>query len=649
MRKALFILIVLVVAGQVAAQSSEKKSKPLVLFTVKNTPVYTDEFIYLYKKNHLNKEDFTDKKVNEYIDLFVNFKLKVMEAKSRGLDTTVAFIKEFKSYKDELKKPYLAEKDELDRLTKEVYQRLLEEVKASHILVFVKPDAASADTLAALSKIQSIRTKIVAGGKFETVAKELSEDPSAKSNGGSLGYFTAMQMVYPFEQAAYNLKVGEVSQPVRTRFGYHLITLVDRRPARGEVEVSHIILRTGSPDDKKVKNKILEIYDQLRGGRSWDELCKEYSEDQSTKDAGGKLRPFGVGALSNIPEFESIAFSLKPGEISDPFQTAYGWHIVRSERKIPVPSYEDLKDGLQKRVARDERLQQVGKKLMEEKKKQFGYSENTSVKNDLLNSADSSLLNGRWKYKGAASLKAQTLFTLNSKNYQAGQVIAFVEKSEETSPPISPSAYMNQLYNRFVEERLSEAEDEKLMAEKPDFRNLLTEYKEGILLFTIMEKEIWTRDAGDTVALRKIYEQNKMKYTAGERVHARIFTTSDKVFLEQVKKKIANGDSLKKEDLKKFKTAQPFRNYAKGENKAVDKAGWAIGLHYTEIDGIHYMIEMTNLVPPGIKSFQEAHAQVVSDSQELLEKNWLAELKLKYPVRINNKGKKFVVLELTKK
>ncbi len=295
----------LAVIGQVAAQSPEKKSKPLVLFSIKGTPVYTDEFIYLYKKNHLNQEDFTEKKVNEYLDLFINFKLKVAEARSRGLDTTATFNKEFKSYRDELRKPYLAEKDELDRLTKEVYQRLSEEVKASHILIMLKPDAAPADTLAALKKIEEIRSKIMNGENFEKMAKEYSEDPSARSNSGNLGYFTAMQMVYQFEQAAYSLKAGEVSQPVRTRFGYHLIKLTDRKPARGEVEVSHIILRTGSPDDKKVKNKIYEIYDQLRGGRNWEELCKEYSEDPATKDTGGKLRPFGVGTLAGVPEIRN--------------------------------------------------------------------------------------------------------------------------------------------------------------------------------------------------------------------------------------------------------------------------------------------------------------------------------------------------------
>ena len=199
------------------------------------------------------------------------------------MDTTAEFRKEFNSYKDELKKPYVAESNELDRLTKEAYAHLTEEVKASHILINLYPDPTPADTLAAFQKITEIRDKAVGGEDFGKLAKEFSEDPSAKTNDGNLGYFTAMQMIYPFEVVAYKTNVGEISLPVRTRFGYHIIKVYDRQAARGEVEVSHILLRTGSVNDNKVKSTIFDIYDQLKGGRKWEELCGEYSEDNATK------------------------------------------------------------------------------------------------------------------------------------------------------------------------------------------------------------------------------------------------------------------------------------------------------------------------------------------------------------------------------
>jgi peptidyl-prolyl cis-trans isomerase SurA len=303
------------------------------------------------------------------LQLLINFKLKIEEAKSRGMDTTKAFVKEFSGYKEELKKPYQVGGDELDRLTKQAYERLKEEVKASHILVNVAVDASPEDTTKAFQKISAIRQRIINGEDFQKLASELSEDPSAKSNAGDLGYFTTMQMVFPFETAAYNLKPFEVSNPVRSRFGYHLIKLYDRQPARGEVEISHILLRSEN-NDSKIKSKIFEIYDQLKAGKSWDELCLEFSEDANTKNVGGRLRPFGIGALASVPEFEQMAFSMqKEGEISDPFQSNIGWHIIRLEKKIPLPPYKDVEASLKKKVARDERMQISKQALMAKKRK----------------------------------------------------------------------------------------------------------------------------------------------------------------------------------------------------------------------------------------------------------------------------------------
>ena len=648
MRTGLFIAL-LVVSGAAWSQVAKKNSKPITLFTINTLPIYTDEFIYLYQKNHVKPEDFTEKKIDEYLDLLINFKLKVMEARARGLDTTAAFKKEFSSYKNELKKPYLSEKTEVDRLTKEAYRRMTEEVKASHILISLRPDAVPADTLAAYQKTISIRGRILAGANFQEVAKEISDDPSAKTNAGSLGYFTALQMVYPFEQAAYNLNIGELSSPVRSRFGYHLIKVTDRKPARGEVEVSHIILRIGPGDNTKSKNKIHDIYDQIQGGRSWDELCKEYSDDPATKDSGGKLKPFGVGALPGLPEFETAAFSLKtPGEISDPFQTAYGWHIIRLERKMPIPPFKDVEAALIRKVSRDERLQLADRKLLEQKKIQFGFSENSEVKLAIFAFADSSLQQGKWKFKGEGTLRTQTIFTLQSQACQTNEFIHFVEGNQAVRAQ-APDEYMSTLYNRFLEQKLEELEDLKLMTENPEYRNLLTEYREGILLFTIMEKEVWTRAPEDTAGLKKFYRENKNKYEASARVHAKVFTTTDERFLEEIKRKVTSGDSVNSNDLKKFKSVQPARNYERGENKGIDLVPWALGVHSAEVDKTYYLVEIDNLVPPGIKTFEEARAQVVSDYQLMVESRWISALKTKYPVKINSKGRKLIVSELIKK
>ena len=649
MKRNLLVFIVLTFTINVFGQKAGKSAQPLPLFTVNNKPVSTDEFIYLYRKNNQSKpEDFTDLKITEYLNLFINFKLKIAEAKQRGMDTTAAFTKEFNSYKEELKKPYVAESNELDRLVKETYVNLTEEVKVSHILINLKPDATPADTLVAYQKISDIRERAIIGEDFGKLAKEFSEEPSAKTNEGNLGYFTAMQMVYPFETAAYKTKIGEISLPVRTRFGYHIIKMFDRQPTRGEVEVSHILLRTGTSNDVKVKNTVFEVYDQLKGGRKWEELCNEYSEDNATKSNGGKLRPFGVGALASVPEFEKVAFSLQqPGDISDPFQSGIGWHIVRLEKKIPFLSFKEMEPALKRRVSRDERLQISKTSLMAKRKKELGFTEGEGAQQ--INSfADTSLVKARWKFRGMESLKSQTLFTIENNPVPVGDFINFIYKNQANSA-LSPEAFLNQLYEKFVEEKLNGAEEKILLAQHPEFRNLLNEYYEGILLFSIMEKEVWDKASEDSIGQHKFYNQNQFKYTAGDRLEARQFSTTDKLFLEEMKLKIAKGDTLTKADAKKFKAAQNSRLFEKGENKIIDKISWSIGIHEAEADGIYYLVEVNRLVPPGTKHFSEARAQVISDYQDYLEKNWMAELKKQYPVKINSKRKKFVLAELKRK
>ena len=484
------------------AQSKKQKSTSAQnLFTVNKKAVTTDEFIYLYKKNHQNKaEDFTSEKIQEYLDLFINFKLKVEEAKARGLDTTQAFIREFNQYKEELRKPYLPDTKLTDSLVRLTYDRMKEEVKASHILINVKPDASPEDTLKAYNRIIEIRNKIKAGEDFGMAASQFSEDPSARSNNGNLGYFTALQMVYPFETAAYNTKVGEISMPVRSRFGYHIIYVADRRPARGEVEVSHIMIRTGDDkDNEKAKNTIFDLYDQLQGGVKWEELCKQYSEDPGSKDNGGKLRQFGTGAMANIPEFERIAFSLsKPGEISDPFQTQYGWHIIRLERKIPLAPFEELSTSLKSRVNRDERTQLSKQVLGAKLRKEFEYTEMPSVKSKVLALADTSIKRGKWKAPVYPNGQKEILFTLTGKNYTVQEFLNYAQKNQRSNTQ-TPEKYLEELYNHFVDANILALQEEKIMREHPDYNYLLQEYYEGILLFDIMEKEVWNKASADSV------------------------------------------------------------------------------------------------------------------------------------------------------
>lgn len=623
--------------------------KPLVLFKVEKRPVTVDEFIYLYKKNHQDPEkDFTEQKIAEYLDLFINFKLKVEEARSRKLDTTKVFLTEYNGYREELRKPYLPDANMVDSLVKLTFSRQQEEINASHILIALKPDALPDDTAKAYDEIMELRKRIIAGEDFSRMAAQYSNDPSAKSNGGNLGYFTALQMVYPFETAAYTTAVGDVSHPVRTKYGYHILKVSDRRPARQEIEVSHIMLRTGrEKDNNKIKNSIFNIHDQLRAGVSWTELCSQYSEDVNTKDDGGKLPPFGTGGMSAVPEFERIAFALtEPGEISDPFQTQYGWHILRLERKIPRPAFEDVKTSLRSKVTRDERTELSKKDLQKKLRKDHQFTEDIDAKNLLMSKADSTLLQSKWNPVVSMDDGRKTIFTLGGSPYIVSDVIAFAKKSQRATT-LPPHAYLEQLYNDFVDKRINERVEQKIMEDNPDYKYLLQEYYEGILLFDIMEKEVWSKASQDSAGQRSYFMTHRSDFTSGERAHATLYSANTPGFREQLRKLITDSVDVAIETFVTQNKVRTETGYFEKDEKAVlREVPWAKGVYSAENNGIYYLAWLKDILPAGPMSFEEARPAVISDYQGFLEKKWISALKKKYRVKVNGKGKQYILQQL---
>jgi peptidyl-prolyl cis-trans isomerase SurA len=649
MRSAAIILLCLLFAVPAMSQSKKDK-KALSVFSVNKKTVTADEFIYLYKKNHQNKPDeFTKEKIQEYLDLFINFKLKVEEARSRGLDTTAAFKKEFNSYKEELRKPYLPDNRLSDSLARLTYERLKEEVEASHILVMVKADASPEDTLAAYNKIMALRKRVVEGEDFGALAMQHSDDQSAKTNKGLLGYFTALQMVYPFETAAYSTKAGEVSMPVRTRFGYHIIKVHNRRPAGGEVEVSHIMISNEGKDAMKARNLIFEIYDQLQGGVKWEELCKQYSDDPATKDSGGRLRAFGVGALKQIPTFEETAFSMKKeGDISDPFQTQFGWHIIRLEKKIPVQSFDEMGTTLKARVNRDERTQLSKQALQQKLRKDFSFVEFPDVKKKVLAAGDTSLHSAKWKVPASFDDK-NVLFSLQGKSFTSKEFLAYAQKNQRANSMV-PEKYLETLYNSFVDMKITSLLEEKIVKNNPEFQLLLNEYYEGILLFEIMGKEVWNKASEDSLGQVRFFNENKTKYVAGERAKTIIYSSASKDVISRLRDKIASSDTVKLAD---FVTINKIRQeggaFEREEKSILSKMNWAEGLQTSETNGMYYLAWIRRILPPGQKTFEEARPAVISDYQNHLEKVWLEALKKKYPVKLNAKGKTYVFEKLQTK
>lgn len=642
--RAVFFLLCLAFATPNYGQSpakSDKKNKSVTLFSVNRKPVTTDEFIYLYKKNHQNpSEDYTREKIDEYLQLYINFKLKVEEARHRGLDTTSAFRREFNQYKDELRKPYLPGNGLTDSLVRLTYERLKEEISAGHILISLKPDATPEDTINAYNHIVELRQRATSGEDFRELATTYSEDPSAKMNRGDLGYFTAMQMVYPFENAAYVTPVGKISLPVRTRFGYHILKVYDRRPAREEVEVAHIMIRTGEQtDNDQAKDKIFSVHEQLRAGRDWNELCNEYSEDPGSRENGGKLRPFRAGQMSNVPEFERVALELAvPKQYSDPLQTQYGWHIVRLERKIPLDSFEEMAPSLKNRVSRDERTQISRQALQKKLRADFKLIENEKVKSELFNIPDSLIWKGDFTASGKKTGSSE-LFTLAGKPYPVSAFANYIRQNVSASQRTSGS--LPGLYERFIDDTILELQEEKVLRDHPEYRFLLNEYYEGILLFEIMEKEVWNKASEDSVGQHKYFLQNEGKYTAGSRVRASMYSTADQTLLPALKILIEEGNAARIQEYVSRNKIRAESGYFTKEDKAVlKKVPAEPGIHSGENNGMYYIAWLKEVIPAGTMSFDEARPTVIADYQNHLEAAWIADLKRKYPVKINSAGRK---------
>ncbi len=529
------------IAGGCKTTKAPQASDPYIQ-TIGNTIVPASEFSYVYQKNNANADDaYSEASVREYLDLYTNFKLKVVDAEKAGLDTTLAFSRELNVYKKQLAQPYLTEKSVTESLIKEAYHRLGEEINASHILISVAEDADPKDTLAAYQRIISLRERAVKGEDFATLARQSSQDPSAAANGGNLGYFTALQMVYPFEQAAYTTPKGEVSQPVRTRFGYHILKVHDRRPSQGQVRTAHIMVRANAgiaaEDSLNAKKKADEIYSRLKKGENWNSLVSQFSDDGNSKAKGGELPLFGTGNM--IPSFESAAFALKnPGDYSQPVQTPYGWHIIKLIERIPLESFEEMEASLRAKVSKDSRSDLNRKALLARLKKENGFNENKNAVAAALAKADSTLAIGSWNYDKADKQNKEVLFSLKDSTYTRGDFFAYVKGSQRPRKNVSASYLMQTAYQKFMEESLLNYEEAQLDKKYEDYRMLVKEYRDGILLFQLMDTKVWSKAIDDTTGLREYFNNNRERYTWGKRMEATIYNAADNSVLTEVKAKL---------------------------------------------------------------------------------------------------------------
>ncbi|HNR20893.1 MAG TPA: peptidylprolyl isomerase [Bacteroidia bacterium] len=635
--------IMLLTAAFVACGFAASAQTDPVLLKVAGENITKSEFERVYFKNNSKETGNDEKAVREYLELYINYKLKVKEAESLKMDTIQTFVDELSGYKKQLAQPYLTDKNVTDDLIKEAYERMKSDVNASHILIKCAPDALPKDTLAAYNKAIKIRDKIVKGASFQTMARDSSDDPSAKENGGDLGYFTAMQMVYPFETAAFSTKPGQMSMPVRTRFGYHIIKTNDIRPAVGEIRVAHIMIKSSAtdPDSAKdnAKKKIDEIYLKVKAGEKFEDLVNQYSEDRGSQKGGGALPWFGTGRM--VPEFEKAAFALKnDNDYTEPVKTSYGWHIIKRLEKKGIPTFEDKKGELKNNVMRDSRSEMSKTALVNRVKKEYMFKEVAKNKDEFIKTLDSSLVNGTYNDSLAAKF-TKPLFSIGDKTYTQKDFATFLMNNQQKKTTGNAQQIAYSQYDNFVNESCISYEESQLDKKYPEFKALMQEYRDGILLFDLTDKMVWSKAVKDSAGLQEFYNKNKNNYMWGERIDAVVYTCANADIASKVRKmlKKSKSDNDISGEINKESTLNltiKSGKFSKGDNEFADEVAWNVGTS-TDINKNNQItfVRIKEKLAPSPKSLDEARGLVTADYQSHLEKTWIEELRGKYPVEVN--------------
>ncbi len=631
------------------------QEKDPVILKVAGEEITKSEFLNVYQKNNVNGDVIDRKSLEEYMELYINFRLKVKEAESLGMDTMRSFIDELAGYRKQLAQPYLIDEKTNRSLLEEAYSRKNEDIRASHLLIKVDRNATPADTLEAYKKVMALRKSILKGEDFGKVAMESSDDLSArdrvvekqtiKGNKGDLGYFTVFDMVYPFESGAYNTKVGEVSMPVRSDFGYHLIKVTDRKPALGKVQVAHILMRppanATAADSAEMDRKAMDIYNRLQSGEEFAVLAKQFSDDNSTASKGGVLPWFGANRM--IPEFIKEVSKLKqPNEIAKPFTSSFGWHIVKLLERKEIGSYEDNLNELKQNLARSDRARKSEEALILRIKDEHKFTQNRKAIGDFYKVVTDTIFKGGWNAESASGLD-KNMFTIGRRGYNQQDFAQWLEKNQRQAPVENISVYIDRMYNMFINQKLLDYEDSQLESKYPEFRLLMKEYRDGILLFELTEDKIWSKAGKDTTGLEAFYKANKSNYMWGERVDASTYTlnsTDKKViseFKSLLKKNLTDNELL--ETMNNDSTTMlsvDRRKYEKGENEQVDKVKWAAGeITETVMNGKTTIIAVNEVVEPEPKKLNEARGVVTANYQDYLEQQWIKELRAKYPYKVN--------------
>lgn len=635
----LFILLFSIVLFNVSGQTESKN----VLFTLDGEPVYVSEFLRVYNKNLDLVQEESQKNVDAYLSLFTNYKLKLKEAQALKLHEKQTYINELDSYRKQLAKSFIADPKVTDALVEEAYERVSNDVKASHILVKVSANANSKDTLAAFNTITKLRERTLAEG-FEKVRQEVHNGQTVF--GEDLGYFSGFKMVYAFENVAFNTNVGAISKPFRTQFGYHILNVQDKRKSRGERTVAHIMVveKPGDSLAEKPENRIQDIYKKLKQGEAFEALAKQFSDDGSSAPNGGKLAPFTSGQI-NSPEFEGTAFGLTEiGEESQPFKTAYGWHIVKLLDKKEVAAFDALKPELEQKIKRDDRSKVIDNALYSSLKTKYKVPDTNPALSYFESILNADYYANNWKlpknFTGNKTLLKIGNKTLSYNDFGdylvAGQNAIFDKLDFKT--------LVLKQYNTFINTNVVAYQEDNLESENEEYAHIVAEYRDGLLLFDLMETTIWNTAKTDSLQIQNYFSGNKSKYTTPKRVDAVVASSKSEKTLKKVEKLLKKGTDLariKSLINKNGKIDLIFTIDTMDVNHQALPKGFefkkGISKIYNHSNGF-VIVQVHEVLPETQKTFEEAQGLVVTDYQAYKEENWLKELAEKYKVVVNQEA-----------
>lgn len=676
------ILVGLMTIVSLSAQNQKDYTNDQrILMTIGNHPVTVSEYMGVYSKNNLG-EGILDKKTPEaYLSLYTDFKIKVLEADAQQLDTCSKFSKELEGYRKQLSDPYFQDKDKEEQLMEEAYQFMQEDLRASHILVLCDEYAEPKDTLIAYKKIEKLYNRLIKGEDFNKVAEEFSEDPSARDreaqgqfpfipgNRGDLGYFTVFNMIYPFEKASYAVEEGRFSKIFRTPIGYHIVKVVKRFPAKGTITASHIFFKTEPQFTQQQIDSVLkranEAYQKLQNGDSWSSVVSKMSDDKQSASNDGQLQPFSINRM--VPEFIDGILSIKTnGDYTKPIKTSFGYHIIRLDKIDPIPSFEEAKPLIKKRISNDQRAQILKEFVVSKIKNKYGfelYAENLS---SFLAVCDTVSFNeAKWEAKSANKLNFN-MFKIGDSLLSVHDFAKYVAQKQT---PHMGGSYKDmvkkiKVYHRdWIHETCTKYEEDRLGLSHPEYAHLLQEYREGMLLFEIMDKEVWSRSMTDSIGLQMFFDSQREQYMWGERRHYTEMTflgfenaKATEKALSQVMKQLKKGvskDVIKSSfEEKGIKVSLLGKKVEKGVNADVD-ALWEVpmvnGKNILKVlqqtENKFKILEIDEKISPEPKELRNVRGAVTASYQTVLEEKWMNDLRKKYPVTKNQAVYREIILQ----